>query len=83
MPRGCLTEAQKEKAMTKDIWKCAVDSIIDTFQIKKRMTKAKTADAIGIGRNTWTNWQNGTMGDFESVVVALHRAGYTVRIEKR
>lgn len=83
MSQVCLTQKQKEQAVVSSVWKDAICKITDTFETRKRMTKAKAADAIGIGRNTWTNWQKGTMGDFESVVVALHRAGYKVTIEKR
>lgn len=83
MPRVCLTDFQREKMVVNDLWKKVCDCIIDTFQVKKRMKHKDIATAIGVNANTWGNWRAGYFGRFCDVVIALYRAGYVIRIEKR
>ena len=84
MAQVCLTKKQKEQAAVNAIWKKAVDSIAETFEAHKDMTKQETAEAIGVGLNTWPRWKSGkTVGNFKDVATALYRAGYEIKIEKQ
>jgi hypothetical protein len=85
MPRVGLTEEQTLHNEAESLCKTALESIEQTFVVKRRMNKQKTADALNLHRNTWANWRTRKLDGvpFRDVAIALTRAGYKVTIEKR
>lgn len=86
MPRVSLTDEQRTEHLLDKLCRDVLDKIEYNFQIRKRMSKSETADALSISPNTWLNWRRDNLRghvSFREVVRSLDRAGYRVTIEPK